>query len=80
MFFLQLRVVPPRLIVIILSIFQMMKSIGRYEPRRHGYFSLCHCMLVACNSHSFFNSHEMEEGLGQFVDPMVGVQNILIIM
>jgi hypothetical protein len=70
---------PPLLIVIILSIFQMIKSIGRYEPRKHGYFSFYHCMLVVCNSHSFFNSHEMEEGLGQFVDSMVGVQNILII-
>jgi hypothetical protein len=71
---------PPLLIKIILSIFQMMKSIGRYEPRRHGYFLLCHCILVAYNIHFFFNSHEMEEGPGEFVDPMVGVQNILIIM
>jgi hypothetical protein len=25
------------------------------------------------NSHEFFTSHKIEEGVGQFVDPIVGV-------
>jgi hypothetical protein len=32
-----------------------------------------HCMAVPCNSHELFSSHEIEEGVGQFVDPTVDV-------
>ncbi len=36
-----------------------------------------HCMAILCNSHEFFTSHEIEEGVGQSVDPTVGVQDVL---
>jgi hypothetical protein len=32
-----------------------------------------HCMSIVSNSHDFFNSHEIEKGLGQSMDPIVGV-------
>jgi hypothetical protein len=30
-------------------------------------------MSVACNSHNSFTLHEIEESMGQFVNPRVGV-------
>jgi hypothetical protein len=30
-------------------------------------------MIVACNSHNSFTLHEIEELVGQFVNPRVGV-------
>jgi hypothetical protein len=30
-------------------------------------------MMVACNSHNSFTFHEIEELIGQFVNPRVGV-------
>jgi hypothetical protein len=35
---------------------------------------------IISNSNKFFLSHEMEEGVGQYVNPNVGVRNVLIIM
>jgi hypothetical protein len=42
--------------------------------------AIFHCMVVPCNSHEFFTSHEIEEGVGQSVDPMVDVQDVLTTM
>jgi hypothetical protein len=42
--------------------------------------AIFHCMAIACNSHNFFTSHEIEEGVGQSVDARVGVQDILTTM
>jgi hypothetical protein len=42
--------------------------------------TIFHCMVVPCNSHEFFTSHEIEEGVGQSVDPMVDVQDVLSTM
>ncbi len=39
-----------------------------------------HCMVIACDSHNFFTSHEIEEGVRQFVDAGIGVQDILTTM
>jgi len=39
-----------------------------------------HCMAIACNSHNFFTSHEIEEGVGQSMDVRVGVKDILTTM
>jgi hypothetical protein len=38
-----------------------------------------HCMVIACNLHNFFTSHEIVERIGQipFVDPRVDVQKAL---
>jgi hypothetical protein len=35
--------------------------------------AIFHSMVVPCNSHEFFTSHEIEEGVGQFVDPTIDV-------
>jgi hypothetical protein len=35
------------------------------------------CGLVACNVQDFFNSHEMEEGSGQLMNPTIGVWDVL---
>jgi hypothetical protein len=32
---------------------------------------------MASNTNDLFNSHEMEEGRGQYVDSIVGVWNVL---
>ncbi len=32
-----------------------------------------HCMVIVSNSHDFFNSHEIEKGLKQSMDLIVGV-------
>jgi hypothetical protein len=32
-----------------------------------------HCMVVFCDSHEYFTSHEIEEGAGQYIDSTVGV-------
>jgi hypothetical protein len=32
-----------------------------------------HCMAIVFNSHDFLNSHEIEKGVGQAMDPIVGV-------
>jgi hypothetical protein len=39
--------------------------------------TIFHCMVVPCNSHEFFTSHGIEEGVGQSVDSMVGVRDVL---
>ncbi len=38
------------------------------------------CVLVAANSFQVFNANELNKGAGQWVDPCVGVQDVLIIM
>lgn len=35
------------------------------------------CGLVACNAQDLFNSHEMEEGSGQSMNPTIGVWDVL---
>jgi len=42
--------------------------------------AIFHCMVIACDSHNFFTSHEIEEGAGQSVDARVGVQDTLTTM
>ncbi len=42
--------------------------------------AIFHWMMIACNSHNFFTSHEIEEGMGQSMDARIGVQNILTTM
>jgi hypothetical protein len=42
--------------------------------------AIFHCMAVPCNSHEFFTSHEIEEGVGQSVDSTVDVGDVLITM
>ncbi len=42
--------------------------------------AIFHCMVIACNSHNFFTSHEIEEGAGQSMDARVGVQDTLTTM
>jgi hypothetical protein len=37
-------------------------------------------MAIPCNSHEFFTYHEIEEGVGQSVDPTIGVQDVLSAM
>jgi hypothetical protein len=39
--------------------------------------AIFHCMEIACNSHNFFTSHEIEEGARQSMDARIGVQNVL---
>jgi hypothetical protein len=39
-----------------------------------------HCMAIPYNYHEFFTSHEIEEGVGQSVDPTIGVQDVLSTM
>lgn len=41
-----------------------------------------HCMVIACNLHNFFTSHEIVERIGQshLWDPRVDVQNALATM
>ncbi len=41
---------------------------------------LFQCELVAWSVQDFFNSHEMEGGSGQSMDPTIGVQNVLATM
>jgi hypothetical protein len=42
--------------------------------------AIYHWMVITCNSHNFFTSHEIEEGAGQSMDVRIGVQNILTTM
>jgi hypothetical protein len=42
--------------------------------------AIFHCMAVPCNFHEFFRSREIEEGVGQSVDPTVDVQDVLTTM
>jgi len=42
--------------------------------------AIFHCMVIACDSHNFFTSHEIEEGAGQSMDARVGVQDTLTTM
>jgi hypothetical protein len=35
--------------------------------------AIFYCMVIACNSHIFFTSHEIEEGARQSVDARVDV-------
>jgi len=39
-----------------------------------------HYMVVPCNFHEFFTSHEIEEGVGQSIDPIVCVGDVLSTM
>jgi hypothetical protein len=32
-----------------------------------------YCIVVVYNSHNFFTSHEIEEGVGQSMDARIGV-------
>jgi hypothetical protein len=36
-----------------------------------------HCMAIPCNSHELFTSREIEEVARLYVNPTVGVQNVL---
>jgi hypothetical protein len=36
------------------------------------------CMTIACNSHNSFTLHEIEELVGQFVNPRDGVWGVLV--
>jgi hypothetical protein len=38
------------------------------------------CMAIACDSHNFFTSHEIEEGARQSMDARDGVRDILTTM
>ncbi len=35
--------------------------------------AIFHCMVVPCNSQNFFTFHKIEEGVGQSMDPKVGI-------
>jgi hypothetical protein len=35
--------------------------------------TIFHCMVVPCNSDENFTSHEIDEGVGQSIDPTFGV-------
>jgi hypothetical protein len=38
------------------------------------------CVLVVANSFQMFNANELNKGASQWVDPSVGVKDVLIIM
>jgi hypothetical protein len=61
-----MRVMLLLIIVIISLLLQVMR---RYlEDMDNEDMAIFHCMVVPCNSHEFFTSHEIEEGAGQSID------------